>query len=151
MSYSPYFLNRNATGVVAGSRGLVTNFQNGSGSTLSKATLVAINTNSQLVPVSVSSESTVEKIVGMTGIDIPNAATGSVVDFGRLENVTTPYALGDALYLGKTGILTNVKPQEGIGGFVAGDFVIFIGVVVLNEFNISFKDIKLMISVIGQL
>lgn len=151
MSYSPFFFNRTSTGTVNGSRGTITNFQNGSSSTLAKATLVAVNASSQLIPVSVSSEATVEKIVGMTGISIPNAATGSVVDNGRLEDVTTSFAIGDALYWGKTGVLTNIKPEEGVGGFVAGDFVIFVGVVVLNEFNGSLKDIKLMISVIGQI
>lgn len=152
MSYTPYFLNKNSTGTVAGSRGTITNFQNGSGSTLAKATLVAINTSGQLVPVSVSNENTVEKIVGMTGIILPNGASGSVVDNGRLEEVTTSFSIGDALYLGKDGSLTNVKPDyDGVSPFDPGDFIIFIGVVVQNEFNPSLKDIKLMISVIGQL
>lgn len=151
MSYSPYFLNKSASGNVASSRGTNSNFQNGSGSTLAKAILVAINASSQLVPVSVSDESTVEKIVGMTSMSIPNAAIGSVIDNGRLEDVSIGFSVGTALYWSKTGDLTNVKPEEGIDGFVAGDLVIFIGVVVQNEFNPSLKDIKLMISVIGQL
>lgn len=151
MSFSPYFLNKSATGTVSGSRGTITNFMNGSGSTLAKATLVAVNASSQLVPVSVSDEPTVSKIVGCTGMEIPNAAIGSVVDNGRLEDVTISFAIGDALYLGKDGFLTNNKPDYGIDGFEAGDFIIFIGVVVQNEFNPSLKDIKLMISVIGQL
>lgn len=151
MSYSPYFLNKTATGNVASARGTLTNFQNGSGSTLAKGTLVAVNTSSQLVPVVVSSEASVQAIVGMTSMAIPNAAIGSVVDFGRLEDITSSFAIGDALYLGKDGLLTNVKPQIGTAGFTDGDFVIFVGVLVRNEFNVSLKDIKLMISVIGQL
>lgn len=151
MSYSPFFFNKEATGNVMGSRGTITNFQNGSGSTLAKATLVAVNSSSQLVPVVVTSEATVMSIVGMTGMSIPNAAIGSVVDNGRLEDVTTSFAIGDALYLGKDGLLTNSKPEIGVASFVEGDFVIFVGVVVRNEFNVSLKDIKLMISVIGQL
>lgn len=78
MSYSPYFFNKNASGTVSGSRGTITNFQNGSGSTLAKATLVAVNASSQLVPVSVVSEATVLTIVGMTSMSIPNAAIGAV-------------------------------------------------------------------------
>lgn len=151
MSYSPFFFNKEATGNVMGSRGTITNFQNASGSTLAKATLVSVNTNGQLVLVNVSNETTVQAIVGMTGMSIPNAAIGSVVDNGRLEDVTTSFAIGDPLYLGKTGLLINVKPEIGLAGFTDGDFVIFVGVVVKNEFNASLKDIKLMISVIGQL
>jgi len=152
MSYTPYFLNKDAAGNVQGSRTTSTNFQNGSGSTLAKATLVAVNTNSHLVPVSVTDESTVSSIVGMTSMSIPNGAIGSVVDNGRLENVSTLFSLGTALYLNKDGSLTDVKPDYGgISGWAAGDFIIFVGVVVQNEFNGSLKDIKLMISVIGQL
>lgn len=151
MSYSPFFFNKNATGSVNGSRGTVTNFQNGSGLTLSKATLVAVNGSGHLVPVSVTDETTVEKIVGMTNMSIPNAAIGSVIDNGRLEDVATIFTIGTALYLGKDGLLTNIKPDYDVDGFTVGDFVIFVGVVVLNEFNASLKDIKLMISVIGQL
>ncbi|NJO48242.1 MAG: hypothetical protein HC840_00840 [Leptolyngbyaceae cyanobacterium RM2_2_4] len=148
MTYSPSFFNKESKG---SSRQTITNFQNGSGSTLDKATLVSVNTSSQLVPTSVSSETLVQAIVGMTNISIPNAATGSVADFGRLEDITTSFAVGDAVYLNKDGTLTNTKPQIGINSFTDGDFVIFIGVVVKNEFNVSLKDLKLMISVIGQL
>lgn len=152
MSYSPFFFNKSATGTVSGSRGTTTNFMNGSGSSLAKATLVAVNSSSQLIPVSVTNESTVGKIVGMTGMSIPNAAIGSVVDNGRLEDVSLLFTIGTALYLGKDGNLTSEKPDYGgVGGWAAGDFIIFIGVVVQNEFNPSLKDIKLMISVIGQL
>jgi len=151
MSYSPFFFNQSATGNVSGSRGTTTNFQNGTGSTLAKATLVAVNASSQLIPVSVSDEATVLKIVGCTGMSIPDAAIGSVVDNGRLENITTPFPIGTALYLDTDGSFTNLKPDYGVSGFVVGDFIIFVGVVVQNEFNISLKDIKLMISVIGQL
>lgn len=151
MSYSPYFLNQSSTGNAAGSRATVTNFQNGSGSTLAKGTMVSVNTNSQLVMVDVSNEVSVQAIVGCTSISIPNAATGSVIDNGRLEDITSSFSIGDALYLGKDGLFTNVKPEIGVSGFVSGDFVVFVGVLVKNEFNISLKDIKLMISVVGQL
>lgn len=148
MSYSPYFLNQQSQGSV---KGTVSNFQNASGSTLAKGTAVAVNTSSQLVLVDPSNEAIVQAIVGLTSIAIPNAATGGVQDNGRLENVTTSFAIGDALYIAKDGSLTNVKPEIGVSSFTDGDFVIFVGVVVKNEFNVSLKDIKLMISIIGQL
>lgn len=148
MTYSPSFFNKESKG---SSRQTITNFQNGSGSTLAKATLVSVNGSGNLVPTVVDSEALVQSIVGMTNISIPNAATGAVVDNGRLEDITTSFAIGDAIYLGKTGLLINVKPEIGVASFVEGDFVIFVGVVVKNEFNVSLKDLKLMISVIGQL
>lgn len=149
MSYSPSFFNKNSTG---SSRATQAGFQNGSGSTIALATPVSVDTNSKISPLDVSSELSVQAIVGLTGIAIPNAATGSVVDNGRLENITTSFAVGDAVYAGKSSPLTNVKPDIGNGdGFAHGDFVVFIGVVVKNEFNPSLFDLKLMISVIGQL
>jgi len=148
MTYSPNFRGSESKG---SSRQLITNFQNGTISTLSKGTPVSVNTSSQLVAVNVSSETSVQALVGLTGQDIPSAATGSVIYSGRLEDITTSYVAGDALYISKTGNLTNVKPDIGVGGFVSGDFVIFVGVVVKNEFNNSLKDIKLMLSVVGQL
>lgn len=149
MSYSPFFLNQNSRG---STRSLTANFQNGSGSTLVMAVPVSVNASSQLVPLNVSSEASTQAIVGLTSISIPNAATGSVVDSGRLENITTSFAVGDAVYAGKLNPLTNSKPNIGDSeGFTTGDFVVFIGVIVKNEFNPILFDLKLMISVAGQL
>lgn len=148
MSYSPYFLNQNSKG---SSRSTVTGFQNASGSTLAQTTLVSVNASSQLLPTMVDSETLVQAIVGVTDAAIPNGTVGAVVDNGRLEEITTPYAIGDAIYLAKNGSFTNVKPNIGAAGFVSGDFVIFIGVIVKNEFNNTKTDLKLAISVIGQL
>ena len=149
MSYSPFFFNQNSRG---SSRATQAGFQNGSGSTLAMGVPVSVNTSSQILALDVTNEASVQAIVGLTGVSIPSAATGSVVDNGRLENITTSFAIGDAVYAGKANPLTNIKPDIGdADGFASGDFVIFIGVVVKNEFNPSLKDLKLMISVVGQL
>lgn len=148
MGYSPFFLNQQSNG---SSKGTGSNFQSAHGSVMLKALPVSVNTNSQIVPVNVSNETSVQAIVGLTNANIPTGANGSVMDTGRLQNVTSSFAFGDALYIAKDGTLTNVKPEIGVGGFTDGDFVVFIGVLVRNEFNGSLKDIKLMISVIGQL
>lgn len=149
MSYSPFFFNQNSKG---SSRATIANFQNGSGSTLAMAVPVYVNTSSQLMPLDVTNEVSVQAIVGLTSISIPNSATGSVIDNGRLENITTSFAVGDAVYAGKANPLTNIKPDIGdADGFASGDFVVFLGVIVKNEFNPSQLDLKLMISVIGQL
>lgn len=148
MSYSPFFFNQQSQG---SSRQTITNFQNGSGSTLAKGTPVSVNASSQLTTVDVSNEASVKALVGLTGMSIPNAATGSVADCGRLENITTSYAVRTVVYIDKTGALTNSPPTIGVNSFVSGDFVVLVGVIVKNEFNPAQKDIKLMLSVIGQL
>lgn len=149
MGYSPYFLNAQALGSV---KSVASNFINASGSTMIKGTPAAVNTSSQLIAVDVSVEATVLAMVGLTSVVLPAAATGGVIDNGRLEDVTYPgFNVGDPLWVSKTGGLTNVKPDIGVGGFVAGDFVIFVGVFVKNEFNSSLRDIKLMLSIVGQL
>jgi hypothetical protein len=148
MGYSPLFRGNSAK---APSRSLQTNYPNASGSTLLKGTVVAVNTSSQIIKVDPSDEAKVSALVGIVAIDIPNAATGAVSSGGRLEEIAQSFSLGDAIYVGKDGIVTNVKPDYGVGTWAAGDFVIFVGVVVKNEFDITKKDIQLMISVVGQL
>ena len=149
MSYSPYFLNAQAKGSV---KGVASNFTNASGSSMVKGTPAAINTNSQLVTVDVSNEANVLAFVGLTNVIIPASATGGVQDTGRLEDVTFPsFNLGDPLWIGKDGNLTNAKPEIGVGGFVDGDFVVFVGVFVRNEFTSTLRDIKLAIELVGRL
>ncbi len=152
MSYSPLFRGSTSAGSSRSSRSLSTNFQNGSGGMLIQCTPVAMNASGQLIAVDPSDESTILQFLGVCGEDIPNAASGSVYDGGRLENISIGFSVGDALYLSKAGFLTSTKPSEGVGGFVSGDFVVFIGLVVKNEFNPLQKDLKLMIDTkIGQL
>lgn len=149
MSYNP---SARGTSFQGSSRQTGTGYQNGYGSTLTKATPVSTNTSGLIVPLDPSNEALVLAIVGLCSVDIPNAAIGEVFDNGRLENITTSFAIGDPVWAGKTpGTLTNVKPSIGVGSFLEGDFVIFLGAIVENEFNPSQKDIKLMISLVGQL
>jgi hypothetical protein len=151
MSYSPLFTGFLAQGTTVASRKLQTSFVNGSGATISKGTPVSISLSGTLVPVDVSNEATAGAVMGLTSVDLPNGASGPITDAGRLENVTLSFSVGDALYIDKIGGLTNIKPTVGTNSFLSGDFVVFIGVVVKNEFNLLQKDIKLMISMVGQL
>lgn len=148
MAYNP---NARGTAFKAPARGIQTNFQNASGSTLLKAAVVSSNTSGQIVPIVVNDDASVSRFMGLVAVNTPNAATGGVMASGRLEDVTTSFAVGDALYVGADGALTNVKPDYGVSTFDVGYYVIFIGVVVKNEFNASLKDIQVMPQVIGQL
>lgn len=148
MSFSPLFRGSVAKG---STRQLQSTFQNGSLSTLDKGTVVSVDTSGQIDKVDVSDENSVLGIVGVLGEDTPSAASGLVVDSGRVEDVSMAFSVGSALYLDINGDLSDQKPEIGVGGFDSGDFVVFVGVVVKNEFNPTLKDIKIMISVIGQL
>lgn len=148
MSYNPNFTGASASA----SRQLSTGYQNGSGSTIPLASPVSSNTSGQILLTDVSNEALALAFVGLTNIAIPSAASGEVISTGRIENVSTGFSIGDAIYIGSTpGTLTNIKPNEGSNGFVALDWVIFVGVLVKNEFNPSQTDIQMLPQVIGQL
>lgn len=148
MSYSPKFRGTLGQG---SSRQLATNYINGLGSILVKGTPVSTNTSGQMILVDVSDQVSVQRLVGVCAADTSSGASGQVVDGGRLEDVTTSYTVGTSLYIDKTGAISSVVPSVGVGSFTFGDFAIFVGVVVKNEFDPTKKDIKLMLSVIAQL
>jgi len=151
MSFSPNFRGTKANATSISSRSGSTNYVNGTGVQLNKATVVAVDSNGSLIKVNPSIESQVSAIIGVTGEDILASASGSVVHTGRLENISTTFAIGSPIYLDKNGDLIDVKPEIGISGFSIGDFVVFVGVIVKNEFNPLWKDLKVMLSVVGQL
>ncbi len=152
MAYNPT-IGIAATPKISG-RQTQTGFQNGTGSSMTVATVVATNTSGQLILADVTNESTIEAMVGLVSVaTIPSAANGNVVSDGRLENIPSlGFSVGDVLWLGTTpGTLTNVKPDLAQPGWASGDYVVFIGVVVQNEFNPSNQDIQLCRQIIGQL
>ena len=148
MSYSPNFVNNNP---VQSSRKIASNYTNGSGGTLIKGSPVGTLTSGLVTTIDVSSQTSVDAFVGLYNQDTPSAASGLVLDSGRLENLTTSFSIGDPVYVSKTGTLTNIIPVSGSNGFVAGDFVVFLGVIVVNEFNALQKDLKILIEKPGRL
>lgn len=148
MSYSPNFRGTTSN---ASSRQNQTGYVNGTISTFAVGTPLSIGTNGLSVPTDVTSEASVQAFVGLCSVRTPSATNGQVVSSGRLELISTSFNLGDAVYVGLNGTLINVKPDIGVAGFAAGDFVIFVGVVVANEFNSSLRDIQVFIGVVGQL
>lgn len=147
MTYSPNAFH----GYSGTSKSTGSNFQNGLGVGLAKGTPVSLNSFSQIVNVDVSNEASVLALIGVTGCNIPSGATGGIMDTGRLEDIPVSFSYGDPIYVAKDGTLTNLKPSIGVGGFAANDFVIFLGVIVKNEFNPLLKDLKLMVAIVGQL
>lgn len=123
---------------------------NSSGASMPKATPVRLRPDGDMDFVDVSIEAHAFACSGITSSIVPNLSVGPVLTSGRLTNYITSFAFGDPVYVSKTGDLTNVKPSLGVGGFVAGDFIIAIGVVGKNADNPANKDIILNIGLVGQ-
>jgi len=148
MAYNPNYFGATASAAEKTTSG----YQNGTLSTITKATPVATNGSGQAILLDVTDETNVFRWIGLYAQDTVSGATGQVIDNGRLENITTGFSVGDFIYAGSTpGTLINVKPDIGVSGFASGDFVIFIGVLVKNQFNPSQIDLKLVMLNIGQL
>jgi hypothetical protein len=136
------------------SRQTQTLYQNGTALTVPAATPVSQGAGSNFILVDITNEATVEGFVGLTASSLPSAASGLVTSDGRLENIPLglSFSIGDALWVGLTpGTLTNVKPDLTQVGWAEGMYVIFIGVVVQNQFNPSLQDIQIFKQIVGQL
>lgn len=151
MAYNPLYRGKTAK---APSRSIATGYTNGTLSGMLMTKPVSTDATGQIALCDVSSENSVSRFVGITAEPIPSAASGSVISGGRAEALSANiagFSLGDPVYVGKNGTLIKTRPDIGVSGFVAGDWIIFLGVVVKNEFDAMEKDIQLMIEVIGQL
>lgn len=143
MSYRPY---DQITAV-----GIADSRLNVSGVSMPKGTPVRLTAGGDMDFIDVSNESHAFASSGITQAVVSNLSPGPVLTSGRLINVTTSFAFGDPVYVNKTGGLTNLKPTIGIDGFVAGDFIIAIGVIGKNVDNPANKDIILNIGLVSQL
>lgn len=124
---------------------------NQSGSDLGALVGVGIGTNGYIELIDVSDETSTYTFRGVTAVAITDTSSGLVVTAGRIENVTTGFALRDRLYIAKDGTITNVPPEIGQDGFAAGDWILYVGCVVVNQSNGSNKDFFLKPEIIGQL
>lgn len=148
MSYSPSSFNPQ----IATASALVTTYTNASAITaIPQAQACSVNSSGLLVPMDVSSEASVNSFVGYANVRIPASAAGPIISNGRLQNITTSYPVGTAVYIGTDGNPTNIVPSVGVNGFVAGDYCVFLGVLVANETTPSEIDIALFTQVIGAL
>lgn len=145
MTYNPNFAGKVAINSVQSAE------YNLTGSTLTKLTPVKVNASGNLGGIDVAIESDVFAVAGLLNADTVNGAAGSIVTSGRVENVTTSAAVGEAIYISKTGSITSIKPSIGSGGFDSGDFVVRVGIVVKNATNPLNKDVLVSLQIIGQL
>lgn len=124
---------------------------NSTGSTIIRATPVKINTSGSLGLVDPSVEADIDGLAGLVKDNVLDGSATDVVSAGTIENITTLANVGDTLYLSKAGSLTNQKPSIGVAGFVAGDWIVRLGVVAKNQTNPLLKDIVVNIQFVGQL
>ncbi len=143
MTYRPY---DSITAV-----GIADSRQNVSGVPMPKGTPVRSTAAGDMDFIDVSIEAEAFAASGITQDIVPDLSNGPVLTTGRLTNLVTSFSFGDPVYVSKTGGLTNLKPTIGVDGFVAGDFIIAIGVIGKNAENPANKDLILNIGIVGQL
>lgn len=150
MSYSPLFTGSSSKGP---SSGTSSDYTNGTGSTMNLGSPVSTNTSGQVLLTDVSSEVSATAYVGLAATSIASSASGQVASDGRLQNISLGlgFSVGDPIWVGIGGTLTNVKPNIGVGGWISGYWVLFVGVVVKNQFVGTNQDIQLLRQIIGQL
>lgn len=118
--------------------------ENNSGAPLTKATPVSVDSSGDLTAVDVSDEASVLAYIGVMNDDTPDGDSGEPIGCGLVKNITTSFNFGDAIWISKTGILTNLKPQAGSNGFIAGDFAVKVGVIMKNVDNGANKDLMVI-------
>lgn len=135
-----------------GSGSLVkSSYLNDTGTAIAGLTAVCSNASGEVSECDPSVEADVEAFLGITIASIGDGASGDVAKVGVLENITTSFSLKDSLFVAKDSTLTNTPPEIGVNGFAAGDFIIYIGHISVNEGNSSQKNLELRPQVIGQL
>ena len=148
MSYSPKFTGSTSE---APSNSVGNAISNTSGSTIVRLTPVRIDGSGDVDSIDVAIESQAMAFIGVTDGEISTGNDGVISTSGRLIDITTTANNGDVLYVSKTGSMTNIKPDVGVGGFLVGDFVLIIGTVLKNADNPILQDLMLNINIVGQL
>lgn len=123
---------------------------NQTGATVPKGIPVRL-TSDGIDLIDVSLESNVDALAGVLSEDAINNSNASIISSGTIESIVTAFSVGDAVYISKVGLLTNIKPSLGVNGFAEGDFIIKIGMIAKNNTNPANKDLLVGIQIMGQL
>jgi hypothetical protein len=150
MSYNPNFSGISIVPEATSSKAVQLKSTNMTGSALTKLTPVRLNSSGNMESIDVSIEAQALAIAGLLNTDVMNGTVGEIANSGRIADILTA-SIGDVLYVSKSGGTTNIKPEIGVDGFVADDFVIRLGVVIKNVDNPLLKDLLVNISIVGQL
>lgn len=145
MSYNP-----NASGTPSLSRASGPSGSNDTGSSIAQATPVRL-TSSGVSKIDVAVEAQVDAVAGVLRSTLGDGDSGDIIGSGLLENISTSFSVGAAVYIGKDGNLTNIKPAIGANSFLAGDSIVRIGVITKNTGNPSNKDLLVNVQIVGVL
>lgn len=143
MTYRPYSTIK--------ASGIELSYKNVSGGTIGKGIPVKINSAGDVSFIDVSIEADVFALGGVTSGSAANNANVPIVMAGRVENITTSFTFGDAVYIDKTGFLTNIKPSDGVNSFGSGDYIVRVGTIAKNTTNPLLYDLVLELNLIGQI
>lgn len=143
MTYKPYDTIK-ASGISKG-------YLNGSGVSIPKGTPVRVKSDGNIDFVNVSVEAEVLAIIGCMNDVTANNISGGVVSSGSVENIGGSFNVSESIWLSKSGSLTNIRPEVGVGGFVSGDFVVRVGTIAKNNTFPLQKDLVLELTLVGQL
>jgi hypothetical protein len=149
MTYNPRL--RGSILDAAAVRSAIPSRPNGSGGSLNKGQPVRLDSSGQLLKIDPGVEAEARACLGLVAQSISPSGSSEVITQGRLVDVTVSGSVGEVLYISKTGELSNVQPSIGVGGFVAGDFVVSVGVIASNLTNPLLKDVMVDVKVVGQL
>lgn len=131
--------------------GIASTVENNTGSTIVKGVPVRLNSLGDMATIDPAVEAEALATIGVASETISDGASGTITTSGRVTDITTTATFDDYVYVSKFGLLTETKPDIGVSGFVAGDFVISVGVIAKNESNPSLKDLIVNVQIVGQL
>lgn len=137
------------TSNAATSKQSVASVKNSSGGAIPTLTPVVISAAGGFTTIDVSSFD--PRTLAVTSSAIADGSFSSIVLQGVIEDVTTPLAIGDSVYVSKTGGLTSTLPSVGVDGFVAGDALIIVGDIIENSANAADKDLVVDIRFVVEL
>ena len=114
---------------------------------------VYANSSGLIAPLNISSQASVDSMVGYAYVRVPASTAGPIATGGRLKLYSNPnnWALGTPLYIGVDGNPTNIVPSVGVNGFTSGMYCIFLGVLIANEAAPSEFEIALFTQIVGVL
>ena len=101
--------------------------------------------------VDVSDEGDVNSVVGVLNSEVSDGGSATIVGAGKITDIGNTFNLRDGLFIAKDGTLTSTKPSIGVDGFVAGDWIVKIGVVTKNQVDPLDRDLIVNTIIIGQL
>jgi len=135
---------------LASDTALESTLDNTSGSSIA-AEVPVCSVSGDMELIDVSDEAKIFALAGITKAAVNNGAKGTIVTAGLLKNVSITGNVDDPVFISKSGGLTTTKPSLGVAGFVAGDFVVQVGVLLENQSNPANKDLKINFEMRGQI